>query len=99
MTAPLSLGDLPFNVEVEAPRLELLPIARRNRVFEPQIESHLVVCSDRRRIRPLDWKTQPPVADRILREAAGFPSRSVEQFPLEHPNRLARKAQGLTLAL
>src|SRR6266404_907691 len=99
MAAPLRLGDLRLNIAVKAPRFKLIPVAGRHCVFEPQIEPHLVVPSDRRRHQPLDGKTQPPVPDRILREAAGFPSRSVEQLPLEHPNRLAGKAQGLALAL
>jgi hypothetical protein len=75
----LCLGDLPLDVAVKAPRLELLPVARRHRVFEPQIEPHLVIFGDRRHNRPLDRKTQPLAPDRILREAAGFPCRSVEQ--------------------
>src|SRR5882672_2993438 len=99
VTAPLRLGDLRFNIAVKAPRFKLIPVAGRHCVFEPQIEPHLVVPSDRRRHQPLDGKTQPPVPDRILREAAGFPSRSVEQLPLARPDRLACTAEALALSL
>src|SRR5882757_3599871 len=93
MTAPLCLGDLILDVAVKAPRLELLPVAGRHGVFEPQIQSHRLVPGDRRLELPLDGKAQPPVPHRVLRKAAAFPSRGFKKILLEYPNRLAGKAQ------
>ncbi len=46
VTAPLRLGNLELDIAVEAPRLELLPVARHHRVLEPQIESHRFLLGD-----------------------------------------------------
>ncbi len=46
VTAALRPGNLEFDIAVEVPRLELLPVARHHRVLEPQIESHRVLLGD-----------------------------------------------------
>jgi hypothetical protein len=99
MAAPLGLGDLALEVPIEMTRLELLPVARRDRIFQTQIEPDILVLGEAGCERALDRNTQPPVADRILGETAALPLRCLELSLFEHPNRLAREAQELAFAL
>jgi hypothetical protein len=99
MAAPLGLGDLALEVPIEMTRLELLPVARRDRIFQTQIEPDILVLGEAGCERALDRNTQPPVPDRILGKTAAFPLRALELRRFKHPNRLAREAQGLAFAL
>ena len=92
MGAALCLSDLAFDVPIESTRLELLPVARRNRVFQTQIEPDILVHSNAGCDHSRDRNTQPPVADGILGETAALPLRAVERSLLEHPDRFAREA-------
>ncbi len=46
VTAALRLGNLELDIAVEVPRLELLPVAGRDRVLEPQIEPDRFLLGD-----------------------------------------------------
>jgi hypothetical protein len=92
VSAALRLGDSLLDVTVEMPRRKLIPVARRHRLFETQIEPHCVVRGANLGNRPLGGDTEPPVADRILREAAAFPFHLLEQLRLEDAKRFTRKA-------
>jgi hypothetical protein len=93
----LGLGNPLLDTAVKMPRLKFLAIARGHGIFEPQIKSY-------RRFGGctlLDFtghgQTQPPIADRVLRKATGFPSFALQQSSFEHPDRFAAKAQPFTL--
>ncbi len=78
----LGLGDLRFDVAIKMARLELLAITGRHRVLESQIEAHRLARGDRRDLRDFNRQTDPPVPDRVLGEATGFPRHSVQSIPL-----------------
>jgi len=63
MGAPLCLRDLALQISIETTRLELLPVARRDRIFQTQIEPDVLVLGEAGCHRSLDRNTQPPVAD------------------------------------
>src|SRR5271167_4460455 len=93
VAAALCPGDLLLDVSIEMTRLELLPVAARDRTFQTQIQSHLLVLRYTGGERALDGNTQPPVPDRILGETPAFPPPCLELVLLEHAKRLACEAQ------
>src|SRR5271156_2859103 len=99
MAAALGARDLLPDGPIKMTRLELIPLAGRNRVLEAQIQAHCVLRSRNLRDRIFNRQAEPPVPHRILGKAATFPAGVLEQLLLEYPKGLAREAHALALAL
>jgi hypothetical protein len=99
VSALLKFRKLSFSIAVEPLRLQALPFARHRRILDPEVDPDAFPGRDTGLNGHLDGKTQPPVAHRIVGEAALPPLDPTEPLGLEHPKSLPAESDAPALTL